>query len=140
MSVNSPKQNIICSIYDWCISNDFTPFISVKNYPGLNMPKKYIKNDEIIFNISMEAVLDLFINNDFICFIARFNGISRKLEIPMSAVKGIFAKEVNQGIVFSSEKNDKNQDIINNEQNNTVPDSVTYPQKNKTKPNLRIVK
>ena len=55
-------------------------------------------------------------------------------------VQGIFAKEVNQGIVFSSEKNDKNQDIINNEQNNTVPDSVTYPQKNKTKPNLRIVK
>ena len=140
MNIDSTKQNLICSIYDWCINNNFTPFISVKTYPGLNMPNKDIKNDEIIFNISTAAVHDLLINNDFICFIARFNGISRKLEIPMSAVKGVFAKEVNQGIMFSSEKDDENQEIINSEQNNTVPNSVTYQQKNTNKPNLRIVK
>lgn len=140
MSIDSTKRNLICSICDWCINNDFTPFISVKNYLGLNMPKKYIKNDEIIFNISTEAVHDLLINNEFIFFIARFNGISRKLEIPMNTVKGIFAKEVNQGIVFSSEKDDKNKEIINSEQNNTVLNSVTYQQKSTTEPNLRIIK
>lgn len=140
MSVNSTKQSLIYSIYDWCTSNDFTPFISIEDCPELNMPKKYIKNDEIIFNISTKAVHDLLINDGLICFIARFNGISRKLEIPISAVKGVFAKEVNQGIMFSSEKDDENKEIINNEQNNTAPDSAIYKQKSTNKPNLRVVK
>ena len=140
MSTNSTKPYLIRSIYDWCIDSDFTPFISVKVYPGLDMPMEYIKDDEIIFNISVKAVHDLIINNDTICFMARFNGVSRKLEIPMNAVKGIFAKEVNQGIEFSSDKVGENQEMANDEQSNIVPNSLTCQQKNTKKPNLRVVK
>ena len=140
MSTHSTKPYLIRSIYDWCIDSDFTPFISVKIYPGLDMSMEYIKNDEIIFNISAKAVHDLVIDNDIICFRARFNGISRKLEIPMSAVRGIFAKEVNQGIAFSSDKEGENQEMANNEQSNIVSNSLTCQQKNINKPNLRVVK
>lgn len=140
MSINSTKPYLVHSIYDWCIDSNFTPFISVKPYPELDMPMEYIKNDEVIFNISAKAVQDLIINNDAICFMARFNGISRKLEIPMSVITGIFAKEVNQGIVFSSDTEDENQEMTSNAQSNKASNSLTRQRKNTSKPNLRIVK
>lgn len=141
MSSNSTKPYLIRSIYDWCIDSGFTPFISVKVYPELDMPIEYVKNDEIIFNISANAVHDLIINNDIVCFMARFNGVTRKLEIPMSAVKGIFAKEVNQGIAFSPEKEEENREgMASNEQNNPVSDSLPYQSKGTVRPTLRIVK
>ncbi len=101
---------------------------------------EYIKNDEVIFNISVRAVQDLIISNDAICFMARFNGISRKLEISMSAVTGIFAREVNQGIEFSSDKEDENKRTVSDEQSNKASNSLTYQHKNANKPNFRIVK
>lgn len=141
MSSSSTKPYLIRSIYDWCIDSGFTPFISVKAYPELDMPMEYVKNDEIIFNISANAVHDLIINNDIVCFMARFNGVTRKLEIPMSAVKGIFAKEVNQGIAFSPEKEEENREgMASNEQNNPVSDSLSYQSKGTVRPTLRIVK
>ena len=96
---------------------------------------EYIRNDEIVFNISVKAAQDLIINDDFIYFMARFNGIPRKLTIPMSAVKGIFAKEVHQGLEFLSDKEDESQ---LNRQNDPISDSLTS--KNISKPNLRVVK
>lgn len=137
MSNNSTKPYLIRSIYDWCIDSDFTPFISVKAYPELDMPMEYVKNGEIVFNISAKAAYDLIINNDIIYFMARFNGVSRKLEIPISSVIGIFAKEVNQGIAFSIDKEEDNQEETNHGQSNIVQDCLTYKPR---KPKLQIVK
>lgn len=106
---SSNKPYLIRSIYEWCVDSNFTPYISVIVFPELDMPEKYFKNDEIIFNISNKAVNDLIIDNEFIYFAARFNGVSKELEIPMVAIKGIFAKETNQGILFSLDTDDENQ-------------------------------
>ncbi|GKS70015.1 stringent starvation protein B [Nitrosomonas sp. PY1] len=105
---SSNKPYLIRSIYEWCVDNSFTPYISVIVFPELDMPGKYFNNDEIIFNISNKAVNDLIIDNEFIYFSARFNGVSRELEIPMTAIKGIFAKETNQGILFSLDADNEN--------------------------------
>lgn len=130
MSINSTKPYLIRSIYDWCIDSEFTPYVTVRAYPELDIPSEYVKNGEIVFNISAKAVHELIIKNDFICFIARFNGVSRKLEIPLNAVKGIFAKEVNQGIAFSAENKDESQGILDDEQqNSTIQNSSTYQTK-----------
>jgi len=142
MSINSTKPYLIRSIYDWCIDNDFTPYVSVSAYPDLDVPMEYVKNGEIVFNISAKAVHELIINNDYICFTARFNGVPRKLEISLNAVKGIFAKEVNQGIAFSSDnKEEENRGKPDNEQQNSaIQNSSTYQTKKTRKPNLRIIK
>ena len=96
------KQDLLCIIYDWCLENRFTPYISVKIYSNMDKQLwKYEKNNEIIFNISPNAVHNLIINDGGVSFTARFNGISKSLEIPINAIGGIFAKEVNQGIQFS---------------------------------------
>ena len=128
---SSNKPYLIRSIYDWCVDSNFTPYISVIAFPELDIPEKYLKNDEIIFNISHKAVNSL--------NIARFNGIQKELEIPMKAIKGIFAKEVNQGILFSLET--QNEELSLTLEDESIP-ATTYTQSRKAykKPHLRVVK
>ena len=96
------RQDLLCMIYDWCLENRFTPYISITVYPNMDKQLwKYEKNNEIIFNISPNAVHNLIINDCGVNFTARFNGRSKSLEIPINAIGGIFAKEANQGIQFS---------------------------------------
>lgn len=140
MSINSTKPYLIRSIYDWCIDSGFTPYVSVKVYPELDIPAEFVKNGEIILNISANAVHGLIINNEFISFDARFNGVSRKLEIPFDAIKGIFAKEVNQGIAFSPDKEDGQERIDNDQQSSKIRNSSIHQTKNSRKPKLRLIK
>ncbi len=136
--MNSIKPYLIRSTYDWCIDNDFTPFLLVEDYSEFDIPSKDIKNGEIIFNISARAVRDLMINNDIVCFAARFNGVSKEIKIPVNTIKGIFAKEVNQGIEFA--RNHINISINSSSKNKNVEfNSLTYQLKN-NKPNLQIIK
>lgn len=140
MSMNSTKPYLIRSIYDWCIDSGFTPFVSVKATPELNVPQECIRNGEIVFNISAQAVQGLSIDNESITFSARFNGISRDLDIPLDAVKGIFAKEVNQGIAFSPEDEGVQDEIFNEHSSNSTQDSLILQPKASNKPKLRIIK
>lgn len=140
MSNNSTKPYLIRSIYEWCIDSGFTPFVSVKAYPELDIPMEYIKNGEVVFNISANAVYGLIINNESLSFDARFNGISRKLNIPLDAVKGVFAKEVNQGIAFPPEDEEVKGKIDSEQSSNLVQSSLTEQFKNSGKPKLRIIK
>ena len=140
MSINSTKPYLIRSIYDWCIDSGFTPFVSVKADLELDLPQEYVRNGEIIFNISAKAVQGLNINNESITFSARFNGIPRDLDIPLDAVKGIFAKEVNQGIAFSSEDEEVQDKITNEQSSNSTQDSLIPQIKASSKPKLRIIK
>ncbi len=137
---SSTKPYLIRSIYDWCIDNDFTPYISVKIYSGLDIPMQYVKNGEIVFNIGIRAAHDLIIDNHTIRFMARFNSIPRQLEIPIHAVKGIFAKEVNQGLTFPVDDKEDEDQNVSDEDNSTLSKSLTHREKNLSKPNLRVIK
>lgn len=140
MITQSTKPYLIRSIYDWCSDNGFTPYISVKIFNGLDIPKEYVRNNEIIFNISATAVHELNIGNDCLSFTARFSGIAKKLNIPLDAIKGIFAKEVNQGITFSSDHVEDRDDKDNSENSNFNQNTQIFEEKKARKPKLRIIK
>lgn len=97
------KPYLIRAIYDWCDDNALTPYILVDVIKDVVVPEDCIKNGEITLNISPVATQDLVIGNEVIQFTARFNGLPRKILIPVNAVKAIFAKEINQGLYFSVE-------------------------------------
>lgn len=140
MNINSTKPYLIRSIYDWCIDSGFTPFVSVKAYPELDVPQELVKNGEIIFNISAKAIQRLNISNESIMFSARFNGIPRNLDIPLDAVKGIFAKEINQGIAFSAEDEETQAKMANKQSSDSIQNSLIPQVKVSSKPNLRVIK
>ncbi|MBL8516914.1 MAG: ClpXP protease specificity-enhancing factor [Betaproteobacteria bacterium] len=104
MSVPSTKPYLIRAIYEWCAEAGLTPYLSVKVDSNTRVPLEYVKNGEIVLNISMSATRNLTISNDFVQFSARFNGASREVSVPVYAISGIFSRENGQGLFFQPEE------------------------------------
>jgi stringent starvation protein B len=66
------------------------------------VPMEYVKNGEIVLNVSPDATRNLKIGNDLLQFSARFAGVSREISVPISTIGGIFAKETGQGLSFQT--------------------------------------
>lgn len=152
MKVTSTKPYLIRAIYEWCIDSGFSPYVVVKVNAKTQVPVEYIKDGEITLNISHTAANNLEIGNDIIVFKARFDGSSRNIQIPVNTVKGIYAKEINQGLSFAianetkeesgNETNEVNADA-SHEANDAKDPSAAIPVKKKpasTKSHLQIVK
>jgi stringent starvation protein B len=99
----STKPYLIRAIYEWCSDCAFTPYLSVRVDDRTRVPVEYVKNGEIVLNVSLNATRNLTINNELIQFSARFNGVSREVSIPVDRVQGIFARENGQGAFFTVE-------------------------------------
>ena len=104
--IPSPKRPyLLRAYYDWLVDNDFTPYLVVDaNYYGTNVPVEYVKDGQIVLNLSAEATGNLQLTNDFIQINARFKAISRELYIPMGAALAIYARENGDGVMFEAEE------------------------------------
>ena len=112
----------------------FTPFIAVFVDNRVEVPLEYVKNNEIVLNLSMEACHQLQMDNDWIGFQARFGGIPRKIMVPVSHVLAIYARENGQGMSFPFDPS-QTRDL------NLADSSDESLEKPKSvKPSLRIVK
>lgn len=96
----STTPYLIRAIYEWCVDNGFTPYLAVRVDESTRVPMEYVRNGEIVLNVSADATRDLTMGNDLIQFSARFNGVSREISVPVETVSGIFAKETGQGLAF----------------------------------------
>ena len=103
MAEVSTKPYFIRAIYEWCSDCGFTPYLSVRVDERTRVPLEYVKNGEIVLNVSLNATRNLTINNELSQFSARFNGVSREVSIPVDRVQGIFARENGQGAFFTVE-------------------------------------
>ena len=105
-NLSSPKRPyLLRAYYDWLVDNDFTPYLVVDaNYYGTNVPVEYVKDGQIVLNLSAGATGNLQLTNDFIQFNACFKGISRELYIPMGAALAIYARENGDGVMFEAEE------------------------------------
>jgi stringent starvation protein B len=99
----STKPYFIRAIYEWCSDCGFTPYLSVRVDERTRVPAEYVKNGEIVLNVSLNATRNLTINNELVQFSARFNGVSREVTVPVDRVQGIFARENGQGAFFTVE-------------------------------------
>ena len=101
MSEQSAKPYLVRAICEWCADNGLTPYLAVKVNGQTRVPLAYIKNGEIVLNISRGATRKLTIDNEWVQFTARFSGASQEVSVPMAAVAGIFAKETGYGFAFT---------------------------------------
>ena len=101
MSEQSAKPYLVRAICEWCADNGLTPYLAVKVNPQTRVPTSFVKNGEIVLNISTTATRKLTIDNEWIQFAARFNGASQEVSVPIAAVSGIFAKETGYGFAFA---------------------------------------
>jgi stringent starvation protein B len=102
MSEQSAKPYLVRAICEWCADNGLTPYLAVRVNPQTRVPAAFVKNGEIVLNVSLNATRNLTINNELVQFSARFNGVSQEVAVPIGAVIGIFAKETGYGFSFSA--------------------------------------
>jgi stringent starvation protein B len=96
----STRPYLIRALYEWCTDNGFTPYVAVSVDDSVQVPREYVKNNEIVLNISFDATSSLKLGNDFIEFKARFAGSAREIMVPISHVIAIYARENGQGMAF----------------------------------------
>jgi stringent starvation protein B len=100
----STKPYMLRAIYEWCTDNGYTPYLAVKVDGQTRVPTQFVKNGEIVLNISFEATSGLKMENDSIHFNARFGGVSREIFVPVANVVAIYARENGQGMAFDVPK------------------------------------
>jgi stringent starvation protein B len=96
----STRPYLIRALYEWCTDNGFTPYVAVLVDDSVQVPREYVKNGEIVLNISYDATSSLKLGNDFIEFKARFAGSAREIMVPVNRVIAIYARENGQGMAF----------------------------------------
>jgi len=125
MSMTSSRPYLVRALYEWIVDNRCTPYLLVDaTVAGVDVPQQYVKNGQIVLNISPGAVAGIQMSNDDIRFRGRFGGIAIDILVPVGAVLGIYARENGQGMVFEPESA------------RTPPDDEPRP----GKPSLRVVK
>jgi stringent starvation protein B len=96
----STRPYLIRAIYEWCVDSGLTPYLAVRVNAQTEVPPAYVKDGEIVLNLSAGAVRNLEMGNEMITCSGRFGGAPFDLMVPVVAVIGIFAKETGQGLVF----------------------------------------
>ena len=96
----STRPYLIRALYDWCTDNGLTPYVAVLVDETVQVPREYVKNGEIVLNISFDATSSLKLGNEFIEFKARFAGTARDIMVPVNRVIAIYARENGQGMAF----------------------------------------
>jgi stringent starvation protein B len=128
--MNSSRPYIMRALYEWIVDNDFTPYVLVDaSMADVMVPKQYVKDNQIVLNISPDAVVDLTISNQAVAFNGRFGGVATDVFVPIAAVVGIYARENGQGMVFDPEE------VVG-----PPDDKPPEPGKPEKKPSLKIVK
>jgi stringent starvation protein B len=101
--MSSTKPYLIRAIHEWCADEGFTAYLAVKVDERTRVPREFVRDGQIVLNVSADATHQLQMGNDEISFQTRFNGASFPVLVPVIAVLAIYAKENGQGMAFEAD-------------------------------------
>ena len=96
----STRPYLIRAIYEWCTDSGYTPYLAVVVDETTQVPREFIKDGQIVLNISFDATSNLKMGNEIIEFAARFGGVAREISVPVARVAAIYARENGHGMGF----------------------------------------
>jgi stringent starvation protein B len=102
MTTNRPY--LLRALYEWITDNGLTPHVLVNaEVDGVDVPEHSVQKGKVVLNIASGATENLLLNNETICFKARFSGKPYSISVPMEAVIAIYARENGQGMMFAQD-------------------------------------
>lgn len=100
----SSRPYLIRALFEWLVDSELTPHLLVDvGDERVQVPPQYVRDGQIVLNISPTAVKNLQLGNDFITFNARFGGVATDIMVPTESVLGIYARENGRGMLFPEE-------------------------------------
>lgn len=131
MQETSTKPYFMRAIYEWCTDNGYTPYMAVKVQGGARVPMEFVRNGEIVLNISFGATSGLKMDNEAVTFKARFGGVSREIYVPVANVMAIYASENGQGMAFELDfaELEETQETVRPAEEKEIPENEAPPRK-----------
>lgn len=131
--MTSSKPYLIRGLYQWLLDNQVTPYILVDtSSEGVRIPRGIATDGKVVLNLSPSAIQNIDMDNDYISFSARFNGVSEEIYCPIDSVLAIYARESGEGMMF-------NQASENATETGNPAQGVGQPKK-PNRPELKVVK
>lgn len=103
----STKPYLLRAVHEWCVDQGFTPYMLVTVDESVVVPKEFVRDGQIVLNVSYDATSQLQIGQGFVKFKARFGGVMRNIEVPLSKVVAMYAKEAEHGMWFEEGEADQ---------------------------------
>ena len=133
------KPYLIRAVRDWAVDSGLTPLIVVDTtFRGVNVPAEFVENGRVLLNVHTRAVQNFVIEDEWLLFATRFGGKRNALEIPVAAIRAIYARENGQGVTFPKESAGQPGDAAD-EARSTAPE-VDTEESPKKPSHLRLVK
>lgn len=104
--MQSTKPYLIRAIHEWCADQGLTPYLTVSVDATTRVPREFVKDDQIVLNVGLEATHQLLMGNEEISFQARFGGRSFPVVVPVERVAAIYARENGEGMAFEVGENE----------------------------------
>ena len=103
--MTSNKPYLVRAFYDWISDNQLTPYIVVDvSVYGVIVPMTYVKDGQIVLNVSGSAVGSISLGDETLEFSARFGGKLEHIIVPYAAIAAIYAKENGVGTALEVEQ------------------------------------
>ena len=136
------RPYLIRAVYEWCVDQGMTPYIAVYVDSTVTVPPAYVKDSQIVLNVSPSATAQLMIDNDFIQFTARFAGQPHRIIVPVNHVLAVYSRENQQGLQFPVNPDDFEADDEKQDQDATLPQEERQKKSDQplTRPRLHRVK
>lgn len=107
------RSYLLKANYEWLLDNKLTPYLIIdSNANDIIFPVKYIKFENLILNISPDAVQNFIIKNKRINFYTCFNKQSYYIQLPIYSIIAIYGYENNIGFIFYEDKMKLQNNII----------------------------
>ena len=101
-NMTSNQPYLLRAFFDWILDNGLTPYIVVNaTLPDVHVPTQFVKDGQIVLNVSPSACVNFQMDLEQISFQARFSGQAMLVSLPCLAVGAIYAKENGAGTVFA---------------------------------------
>lgn len=108
----STKPYFVRALYEWCLDNGHTPYLACSINAQARVPAHLAREAQVVFNIGPNATPNLQIDNEWVNFSARFNGVSEDIWLPVGQIVGIYAKETGEGMGFHPEAEDEHDNAV----------------------------
>ena len=102
------KPYLLRAMHQFITDKDGVPYIVVDcAVPGVNVPAAYIKDNQVVLNVSYSAASSLFIGNNTLEFSARFGSLMQQISVPIAAVKVVYNRDdLSEGVAFEANASD----------------------------------
>ena len=136
------RPYLLRAMHEWMTDNGQTPLIVVDaERSDVAVPTEHVEDGHIVLNISWSATRNLQMDNESVCFDARFSGVAHAVSVPMEAIQGIYARESGQGMMFHEEPAETGSGDPGEREDSSADSSEESAKPGSGKrPDLRIVK